>query len=260
MLERSVAKIRAANPSISHRDAVRQAVRERQSAGTGTGQAGGPPAKAPATAQQPSVSAAPSLAGGGSVPAALTASHGQMLEIFIRMFKRPGPPLEAYKVYPTVAEYEAAWRRLPSYDPRARIPPGYTSFPDRIIHLPPNANTLTVFHEALHWASNNAGFRQRMGAFVDEGMTEWLSQRAFGPQAYRINYGQNVAFVKLLTRYVDESTLTSAFLDSNWQPLYSALEQRLGSSTAAEGFVELLRRTPVGGGETLGRAMDMLMR
>jgi hypothetical protein len=99
-----------------------------------------------------------------------------------------------------------------------------------------------------------------MGAFVDEGMTEWLSQQAFGPQAYRINYGQNVAFVKLMTKYVDESVLTSAFLDSNWQPLYSALEQRLGSSNAAERFVDLLRRTPVEGGERVGQAMDMLMR
>lgn len=66
--------------------------------------------------------------------------------------------------------------------------------------------------------------------------------------------------MKLLAKEVGETTLTRAFLDSNWQPLYTLLEQRLGSSNAAERFVDLLRRTPVEGGEGIGRAMDMLMR
>ena len=86
-------------------------------------------------------------------------------------------------------------------------------------------------------------------------------QQAFGSEVYRITvYGQNVAFVKLLTRYVGEEALTTAYLDGEWQPLYSALETRLGSSDAAERFVDLLRRTPVEGGEGVGQAMDMLMR
>jgi hypothetical protein len=183
-----------------------------------------------------------------------------MLNIFIRTFRKPGPPKEAYHVYPTVAAYEQAWLSTPGVDPSAPIPPGFFMGSTRVIHLPPNASTLTVFHEALHWASNNAGFGQRMGQFVNEGMTEWLTQRAFGSQAYRINYGQNVAFVKILARYVGEETLTMAYLDGEWQPLYSALERRLGGSDAAERFVDLLRRTPVPGSERIGQAIDMLTR
>ena len=130
-----------------------------------------------------------------------------------------------------------------------------------MIHLPPNASTLTVFHEALHWASNNARFKPRIGGFVDEGMTEWLTQQAFGSQPWRFtSYGQNVAFVKLLTRYVGEEALTIAYLDGEWQPFYSALETRLGSSDAAERFVDLLRRTPAEGGAGVGEAMEMLMQ
>jgi hypothetical protein len=98
-----------------------------------------------------------------------------------------------------------------------------------------------------------------MGAFVDEGMTEWLTQQAFAPQPYHLMaYGQNVAFVKLLGRLVGEETLTTAFLDANWQPLYSELARLLGSSDAAERFVDLLRRTPAEGGEGVGQAIDML--
>ena len=183
-----------------------------------------------------------------------------MLNIFVRTFKRPGPPSEAYHVYPTVAEYHQAWRGLPGVNPNDPIPPGFFVPRTRVIHLPPNAETLTVFHEALHWASNNAGFGPHMGQFVNEGMTEWLTQRAFGGQAYRVNYGQNVAFVKLLAGSVGDETLITAFLDGNYQPLYSALETLLGSSDAAERFVGLLRHTPVGGGEGVGKAIDMLTR
>jgi hypothetical protein len=99
-----------------------------------------------------------------------------------------------------------------------------------------------------------------MGQFVNEGMTETLTQRAFGSQAYRVNYGQNVAFVKILEGYVGRDALTTAYLDGEWRPLYSALERRLGSSNAAQQFVNLLRRTPVGGGEGVGQAMRMLER
>ena len=51
-----------------------------------------------------------------------------------------------------------------------------------------------------------------------------------------------------------------AYLDGEWQPLYSALERRLGGSDAAERFVDLLRRTPVPGSERIGQAIDMLTR
>ena len=199
-------------------------------------------------------------AGGPAGSTFETYAHKQMLEIFIRTFKRPGPPKEAYTIHPTVQAYEQAWRGLPGVDPNERIPPGFFVPSTRVIHLPPNAETLTVFHEALHWASNNAGFGLHMGQFVNEGMTEWLTQREFGSQAYRINYGQNVAFVKLLAKRVGPKRLITAYLDGNYQPLYSALEKLLGSSDAAERFIGLLRRTPVGGGEDIGRAIDMLPR
>jgi hypothetical protein len=282
MLERRVARIHAENPSISQRDAVRQAVKEKHMAEAGTSPPATPPTAAPPPASPPAggaqgkiakgpepaakqapgqaVSAAPTRIGGATTSTFVTYSHKEMLELFIKMFKKPGPPQEAYQVYATVEAYQQAWLRLPGTNPQAAIPPGFFLPGTRMIHLPPNAGTLTVFHEALHWASQNAGFGQRMGQFVNEGMTEWLTQQAFGSQAYRINYGQNVAFVKLLGRQVGDTTLTRAFLDADWQPLYSVLERRLGSSTAAEGFVELLRRTPVEGGENVGRAMDLLMR
>ena len=282
MLERRVARIHAENPSISQRDAVRQAVKEKHMAEAGTSPPATPPTAAPPPASPPAgggpgkvakgpepaakqapgeaVSAAPTRIGGATTSTFVTYSHKEMLELFIKMFKKPGPPQDAYHVYATVEAYQQAWLRLPGANPQASIPPGFFLPSSRIIHLPPNAGTLTVFHEALHWASQNAGFGQRMGQFVNEGMTEWLTQQAFGSQAYRINYGQNVAFVKLLGRQVGDKTLTSAFLDSNWQPMYSALERRLGSSDLAERFVDLLRRTPVEGGENVGRAMDLLMR
>jgi hypothetical protein len=129
-----------------------------------------------------------------------------------------------------------------------------------VIHLAPNASTLTVFHEALHWASHNAGFGQRMGQFVNEGMTEWLTQRAFGSQAYRINYAPNVAFVRILTEYVGEEALTIAYLDGEWRPLNTALLRLLRSSDAVIRFYRLLQGAPVGGIQDARQALGMLPR
>ena len=93
LLERSVAKIRAANPSISHRDAVRQAVRERQTAGAG---AGGPPAKAPAkapaTTQEPTVAAGPFARLGRRRPDVIHGHPRRDARDLHQMFRRPGRP------------------------------------------------------------------------------------------------------------------------------------------------------------------------
>ena len=59
-------------------------------------------------------------------------------------------------------------------------------------------STLTVMHESLHVIGRQSGVSDLLGSFVDEGLTELLATRAFGPEAARNIYTPNLAFVSLL--------------------------------------------------------------
>ena len=197
-------------------------------------------------------------AAGGGVRrgTAATMSHSEMLTIFTRATRRPGPGAEVFRVYRTEEEFaEAWWRAYP--DDLGDAPLGFVV--GGRIHLPPDADTLTVIHESLHWASNQAGFRGRMGAFVEEGMTESLARRIGGPDAARI-YEANVGFAEALRRAVGPRTLDNAYLHGQWGPLDGALHTGFGNQARLDEFYRLIRTLNAQGqpAENLARAREML--
>jgi hypothetical protein len=204
----------------------------------------------------------------GTAAQATAFTHGQLLDLYVRYFKRPGPPQGTIIFYPTQASFEAALQT-------ADLPPGTPSFftyPAEelaatsevaatmgLIHLPPTVSTLDAMHEALHMIGAQSGVRDILGQYVEEGLTEWLA-RSLGPQARPNMYEQNVAFVERLARIVGEDTLRDAYLHRNWEPLRSALRARLGSELAVQHLYGLLRQVgPYGErGGVLVEVYDML--
>jgi hypothetical protein len=186
-----------------------------------------------------------------------TFTHDEMVTIFERAFKRPGPPRNAYHVYPSEQAFEAEWVR--GGGDATRIPTAFFDPATGVIHVPPNAETLAVFHESLHWASAQSAFPEFGGHFLDEGMTEWLTQETFGPQFYSAGgYGQNIAFVKMLANVTGPDALIQAYLEGKFESMLAALDRRLGGRVRTDEFFALVRATPRGGGDSLGKAMDML--
>jgi hypothetical protein len=189
-------------------------------------------------------------------------NHEQILDLFVRHFKRPGPPQGTIVIHPDQASFEAAVQA-------AGLPSGTYGFfahPREdfagemgLIHLPPTASTLVTIHESLHMIGRQSGVIQILGQYVEEGLTEWLA-RSLGPQTIQGLYDSNVAFVKLLAGVVGADTLRSAYLHRRWAPLRTALRARLGSEQAVEHFYRLLRQVgPYGQrGGVLREAIDML--
>jgi hypothetical protein len=200
--------------------------------------------------------AAPTMAQG----AYSTLTHDEMVTIFERAWGRAGPPREAYQVYPSRQAFEDfAGPLFPERDPKALA--GFFDSATNIIHVPPDAGTLSVFHEVFHWASRETNFSEFMGQFVDEGMTELLTQETFGPHWFKgpvYGYGQNIAFMKMFGDTVGTDVLVRAYMDGVWEPLLAKLDTILGNRVATDNFIALLRATPRAGGESLGQAMDML--
>ena len=152
--------------------------------------------------------------------------------LFVRHFKRPGPPsrVDLLLIRRKVASFEAAVQaaRLPARDVRLlHSRTGRTAATGEVaamgsVRLPPTASALITMHESLHMISRQSGVLAILGQFVEEGLTEWLA-RSFGPRDDRGLYDQNVAFVKLLASIVGEDTLRDAYLHRKWEPLRSAL-------------------------------------
>jgi hypothetical protein len=196
-------------------------------------------------------------------------THDQILDLFTRHFQRSGPPRGSIVFHDTEATYEAVRQA-------AGMPPNTAGFfapadealaaVDEVaamgsIHLPPTATTLTVMHESLHMIGRQSGVDTLLGRYVEEGLTEWMAREAFGPEAGRFIYDDNVAFVRTLAREVGDDVLKGAYLHGSWGPLRTALAARLGGKQAnVQHFYELLRRVGPNGerGTNLGDALDML--
>jgi hypothetical protein len=194
-------------------------------------------------------------------------THAQILDLFVRHFKRPGPPQGTIVFHPTQASFESA-AQAAGISPRAFG--FFTAATEEVaatgevaamgvIHLPLTVSPLIAMHESLHMISRQSGVINILGEFVEEGLTEWLA-RSLGPQTIRGLYDQNVAFVKLLAGIVGEGTLRDAYLHRKWEPLRSALRSRLGSDLAVQHFYGLLRQVGPHGqrGGVLDDAIDML--
>jgi hypothetical protein len=237
------------------------------SAGTVVGTASAQMASAAAPQPTPTPEVAEAKATSGTVAQGTAFTHEQILDLFVRHFKRPGPPQGTIIFYQTEASFEAAVQA-------AGLPPGtfgfFTPASEELaatgevaamgsVHLPPTASALITMHESLHMISRQSGVIAILGQFVEEGLTEWLA-RSLGPQTIRGLYDQNVAFVKLLASIVGEDTLRDAYLHRKWEPLRSALRARLGSDLAVQHFYGLLRRVGPHGqrGGVLDDAIDML--
>jgi hypothetical protein len=193
----------------------------------------------------------------------------QIQELFVKAFKRPGPPESGIVIHASEASYEAARTA-------AGLPPNTYGFfmpateaveagGDVVarmgaVHLPPTASTLTVIHESLHVIGRQSGVDALLGRYVEEGLTEVLAREAFGPEVGRFIYDGNMAFVKLLGGEVGMDALRNAYLHGNWGPLRSALRARLGGDSAVQHFYRLLRQVgPNGGrGGVLDEATEML--
>jgi hypothetical protein len=181
-----------------------------------------------------------------------TWDHASMLDVFTRAFKRPGPARDTYKVYKSIEEFADAWHALPNVGPLDPVPLGF--YEGGLIHLPPNAQPITMFHETMHWAGEQAGSRAILGRFVEEGMAEKLTLDAFGPAADNV-YLENVAFCRRLEEVVGRDVLDQAYLHRQWSPLRSALRQHFGGSELkAEKFYQLLRSIGPEGGPGVGQA------
>jgi hypothetical protein len=184
---------------------------------------------------------------------------GQIQDLFTRTFKRPGPATEAIVIHRTRSEYDAALRAT-GLRPDT---PGFYSHADRALHLPPDAPTLVVIHEALHSVGHQTGVLGILGGYVDEGLTEWLVRLELGPHAARVNYDAHHAFVKLLANEVGADTLRMAYLHGEWSALRSKLAAKVGDEARVETFFSLLRQveavgTSENGRRALERAMSML--
>jgi hypothetical protein len=194
-------------------------------------------------------------ASGGAADAAWT--HDQILELFTRAYKRPGPPAGSITLHATDAEFAEAARLAGSRDWDTGRLMGFFDRRTGILHLPPSSSVNTVIHESLHLVAQNHGVREIMGRFLDEGMTDWLARAEFGPNA-ELSYEANVTFTELLADRVGADTLRNAYLHGQWAPLRRALVRLLGSEEQVQHWYGLVRG--LGAEETGGAALDEAAR
>jgi hypothetical protein len=115
-------------------------------------------------------------------------------------------------------------------------------FDGRRLHIMRTARFSDTVHEALHAISRrNPRGIDVFGRFWEEGMTDWLTQRAVGPYVTGMDpYAPNVRFVEEMAIRLGDDRLDRAFLRGEPAPLMRALRQRLGGQEAAEDFVSRL--------------------
>ncbi len=208
----------------------------------------------------------PEVVARGAVGRGAVAGHHWTQEeiqtLFVRAFKRPGPPADNIVVHQSQAAFDQV--RISAGMPENTFGFYIPAAADQaagdalhamgVLHLPPRATTLTVIHESLHMIGDASGVPALLGRYVDEGLTELLAREAFGPEAGRFIYEGNMAFVKILRDVVGRDALEEAFLHRIWQPLRSALEARLGGSAPVSHMYALLRQ--VGPDGQNGRLLD----
>jgi hypothetical protein len=196
---------------------------------------------------------------GGAAEAAWT--HDQVLELFTRAYKRPGPVTGSITFHKTEAEFTEAARLAGSRNWDTGRLMGFHDPKTGILHLPPGASLNTVIHESLHLAAQNNGVRQIMGRFLNEGMTEWLVRAEFGANAEITGYEANVTFTEMLAGRVGPDTLRNAYLHGQWGPLRRALVHLLGSEEQVQHWYGLMRGLgPEGpGGAALDEAARMIV-
>jgi hypothetical protein len=197
-------------------------------------------------------------AGGGVADAAWT--HEQILELFARAYKRPGPPAGSITFHATEAEFTEAARLAGSrhWDTGRLL--GFYDRSAGILHLPPGSSLNTVIHESLHLVAQNNGVREIMGRFLNEGMTEWLARAEFGPNGVMTGYEANVTFTEMLASRVGAGTLRDAYLHGRWGELRRALVRLLGSEEQVQHWYGLVRGLgPEGGGAALDEAARMIV-
>jgi hypothetical protein len=197
-------------------------------------------------------------AAAGATDAAWT--HDQILELFTRAYKRPGPPAGSITVHATDEEFAEAARLAGSPDWDTGRLMGFFNRRTGILHLPPGSSVNTVIHESLHLVAQNNGVREIMGRFLDEGMTEWLARAEFGPNA-ELSYEANVTFTEMLAGRVGADTLRNAYLHGQWGPLRRALVHLLGSEEQVQHWYGLVRGLGAedAGGAALDEAARMLI-
>jgi hypothetical protein len=197
-------------------------------------------------------------AGGGVADAAWT--HEEILELFARAYRRPGPPANSITFHASQAEFAEAARLAGSRNWNNGRLLGFFDPNTGILHLPPGSSLNTVIHESLHLVADNNGVREIAGGFLDEGMTEWLARAEFGPNGIRTGYEANVAFTEMLADRVGAETLRNAYLHGQWGPLRRALVRLLGSEQQVQHWYRLLRTLgPEGSGPALDEAARMII-
>ncbi len=206
----------------------------------------------------------------GTAPAGTAWTVEQIQELFNRAFKVGGPPTGSVVIHHSQASLDAAAKlsgaegSLGFWKPAALAE---QEGPDVVaamgtLHLPPTASTLTVIHESLHMMGRQSGAVAIVGDYLEEGMTEWLAREAFGPEATRVVYENNVEFVRRLTSVpgITPDVVRNAYLHRQWAPFHAALRARLGGDAAVNQFFSLLKRVGANGENpsVLRRATDML--
>ncbi len=199
----------------------------------------------------------------GSAAVGIYRTWGQeeMLTVFTRAFRRPGPGADAYRVHKTIEEFAEAWHAHPGVGALDPVPLGFVDVENGIIHLPPSADVVTIFHETMHWAGAQSGTRAIMGTFLEEGMAEWLTIRTFGPGAESA-YVRNTGFVQILSERIGADVLEQAYLHGQWGGLRSALQSYFKSAAKTEKFYQTLRQIGANAENEgkLSEAMSMLLQ
>lgn len=192
-------------------------------------------------------------------------SAAELTELCQVIFKRPIEPFEHVFFHTDLDEFAKVVRRTNSKaDPR-KIG-GLYEADTGFIHIGPRANeALTVLHEAVHRISTelNPSLLERLGSFLDEGITEWIARSRLGPRAARHGYDPNVQIVEMLAQRLGTKTVENVLIHGDFRRFWRALVALFNNdSKAAYGFKELLEKASSNGKlvdpATLGRARKIL--
>jgi hypothetical protein len=161
-------------------------------------------------------------------------SVSQLNELFFRCFKRHLRLTEADVVVITDSDrWRQEWVASRGRLEEADAVPAFADISGRIfVNGAQPELFLLRFHEAIHRHAVVTGggrFQRRYGAFLEEGLTEWLTRLHLGPQATRTGYDRNVRFLEwIMERGVSPEVLERAYLDGDLDTLRAALLSAFG--------------------------------
>jgi len=178
----------------------------------------------------------------------------EMRDMVATRYKIPAPDIDSFVVYQSRAEYEEVYRRLHP-DRKGSIPNGFNRRGK--IHFPPGADVHTMVHETLHSIGRRNAVRNKLGGFMNEGLTDWMVRRKLGERTGKRVYEKNVAFVRELAAHIGEEPLEIAFLHGQWDDLRRAMIRQAGGMERnvdiAYGWL-----TGIGAkGQNIGRLQDV---